>query len=121
MKRVKAGETIELPDFNPEQFSATRTDNDGILYNIRATRENLGYLADPHTACAFQDINPDTPTVILATAHPAKFPDTIHKAVDEKPEHPYLESLKAKEPRNTSLPATCQAVRDYLEENMLKG
>ena len=121
MKRVKAGETIELPDFNPAQFGATRTDNDGILYNIRATRENLGYLVDPHTACAFQDINPDTPTVILATAHPAKFPDTINKAVNEKPKHSYLEALKGKEPRNTSLPATCQAVRAYLEENMLKG
>ena len=121
MARVKAGETVELPGFKPAQFSATRTDDEGILENIRAARENLGYLADPHTACAFQEINPATPTVILATAHPAKFPDTISKAVDEKPEHPSLEALKSKIPRNTSLPATCSAIRDYLEENILKG
>jgi threonine synthase len=121
MARVKAGETVELPDFKPAQFSATRTDDEGILENIRAARENLGYLVDPHTACAFQEINPAAPTVILATAHPAKFPDTICKAVDEKPEHPSLEALKSKNPRNTSLPATCSAIRDYLEENILKG
>ena len=121
MAQVKAGEAVDLPHFEPEKFTATRTDDQGILDNIRITMENTGYLTDPHTACAFQDINPAIPTIILATAHPAKFPETIRKAVDKQPEHSSLEALKSRNPRNVSIPATCSAVRDYLEENILKG
>ena len=121
MKRVKSGEPVDLPDFQPGEFTATRTSDNGILRNIRTARDNFGYLPDPHTACGFEDINPAIPTVILATAHPAKFPETIRKAVDEKSIHPALETLKARNPVTTNLPATCSAVRDYLEENILKG
>ena len=121
MARVKAGEAVDLPDFHPGKFTATRTDDNGILKNIRMTREKFDYLPDPHTACGFQDINPAIPTVILATAHPAKFPETIRQAVDEKSTHPSLEALKSRDPLAVNLPATCRAVRDYLEENILKG
>ena len=121
MARVKTGEAITLPDFQPGKFTATRTDDNGILRNIRLGREKFGYLPDPHTACGFQDINPAVPTVILATAHPAKFPETIRQAVDEKSTHPSLEALKSRNPSAANLPATCKAVRDYLEENILKG
>ncbi len=121
MARVKSGDPVEVPDLQPGKFTATRTTDNGILRNIRAARDNFGYLPDPHTACGFEDINPAVPTVILATAHPAKFPETIRKAVDEQSIHPALEALKARQPVTTNLPATCGAVRDYLEENILKG
>lgn len=52
---------------------------------IRALYERTGYLMDPHTAVAFQsairqDANPGAPMVVLATAHPAKFPDVVRQA-----------------------------------------
>jgi threonine synthase len=121
MARVKSGDPVDLPDFQPGKFTATRTTDNGILRNIKAARDNFDYLPDPHTACGFEDINPAIPTVILATAHPAKFPETIRKAVDEQSIHPALEALKVRNPATTNLPATCGAVRDYLEENILKG
>ena len=48
-----------------------------------ASRRDSGYLLDPHTACgvvaARQDESPcaAAPHVVLATAHPAKFPDAM--------------------------------------------
>jgi len=119
MAEVKAGRAVELPDFDPDRFGATRTDDDGILRNIAAAKERYGYTADPHTACAFEDIDPAIPTVILATASPAKFPETIEKATGEHPTHPALEALKARTPRNVGLPATAASVREYLEANIL--
>ncbi len=119
MGRVAAGETVDVPDFDTGAFAATRTDDDGILRNIADTWGRYGYLADPHTACGFGSIDPATPTVVLATAHPAKFPDTIEKATGERPTHPTLEALKSATPQNVTLPATAGAVRDYLETNIL--
>ena len=49
---------------------------------------------DPHTACGFKDLDPDRPSVVLATASPAKFPETIRAAIGIEPTHPSLEALK---------------------------
>lgn len=119
MAKVKAGQRVELPGFDPNAFAATRTDDDGILANIASAKERYGYITDPHTACAFGEIDPAETTVILATAHAAKFPDTIEKATCDHPTHPALEALKSKTPQNATLPATAEAVRGYLEANAL--
>ncbi len=119
MARVKAGEGVDLPDFDPDKFAATRTDDAGILRNIARAKERYGYVADPHTACAFEDIDPAVPTVLLSTASPAKFPDVIERAIGEHPTHPTLEALKSKPVENVTLPATAAAVREYLEANIL--
>jgi|TARA_B110000263_G_scaffold216881_1_gene202658 threonine synthase len=52
---------------------------------IRELYDRTGYLMDPHTSVAFQsairqDANPGVPVVVLATAHPAKFPDVVRQA-----------------------------------------
>jgi threonine synthase len=51
-------------------------------------KDHGGYLLDPHAAVAVaavsklsSEFNPDTKVVCLATAHPAKFPDAIRKAL----------------------------------------
>jgi threonine synthase len=53
---------------------------------IRTLYDRTGYLMDPHTSVAFQsairqDANPGVPVVVLATAHPAKFPDVVRQAI----------------------------------------
>ena len=62
------------------------------LDEIRRTYRETGYLADPHTATAIAAARaePDdgTPMVIAATAHPAKFPDAIERAVGFRPPLP---------------------------------
>ncbi len=51
-----------------------------------------GRLVDPHTAVALAAAEPDrgsaAATVILATAHPAKFPDSVATATSQRPAPP---------------------------------
>lgn len=75
---------------------------------IKNTFENHGgYLLDPHTAVAVvaadalrESIPEGTKVICLATAHPAKFPDTIRACLDVGPElpeqgkHPSLERAR---------------------------
>lgn len=117
MNTMKARGSLAIPDFDPDTFSATRTGDEEILGLIRNTRERYGYLVDPHTACAFSEIDPTRNTVILSTAHPAKFPETIEKALGSTPTHPVLEALKAKSPETHDLPADTEAVRDFIAQH----
>jgi len=56
--------------------------------------EEYGYIVDPHTACGFMDLAKDRVSVVLATAHPAKFPDLIGKVTELEPLHQSLEDIK---------------------------
>ncbi|MCB1685116.1 MAG: threonine synthase, partial [Pseudomonadales bacterium] len=80
---------------------------------------DCGYVADPHTAvglAAAERFATAGTKVCIATAHPAKFPESVNQAVG-KPvaTHPALEALKGLESRRTVIPATVAAVRDYLQ------
>jgi threonine synthase len=60
----------------------------------------------------------DGPVLCLATAHPAKFPESVDEAIG-KPvaRHPALEALKGATGRKTSLPADVAAVREFVEQH----
>jgi threonine synthase len=60
--------------FNPDSFTASRATDIDIVRLIREVDERFGYVCDPHTACGFADLDPARVSVVLATAHPAKFP-----------------------------------------------
>ncbi|MBJ6364020.1 threonine synthase [Paenibacillus sp. GCM10012307] len=72
-------------------FAAHGVKNDECLDAIRTTYESTGYLLDPHTACGIAASSPytgsDELTVTLATAHPAKFDESI-QLVNIKQEFP---------------------------------
>jgi threonine synthase len=58
------------------------------LEEISRTYDRYGYIADPHTAvglCAarkYRENNPIAgPMVVVATAHPGKFPETVKRAI----------------------------------------
>ncbi len=73
-------------------FVGFRLDDEGTLAEITRTWRDCGYLADPHTAiglAAARECAPvGTPVVVAATAHPAKFPDAIERAVGFRPALP---------------------------------
>ena len=55
-----------------------------------------GYVIDPHTAVgirAARTIVTDDPIVCIATAHPAKFPDALGRAIGYRPSHSRLSGL----------------------------
>ena len=74
------------------EFVSYRLDDEGTLAEITRTWRDCGYLADPHTAiglAAARECAPvGTPVIVAATAHPAKFPDAIERAVGFRPALP---------------------------------
>ena len=116
MARARGGEALEIPDFDPETFSATRADDSEIRSLIAAAYKQFAYVADPHTACAFKNLE-DLPghRVLLSTAHPAKFPETIQETIGIEPTHPSLEEAKTKTPVRHELPANAAAVREFIQ------
>ena len=81
-----------------ELFRGFSLDDAGTRAEIRATRDAAGYLADPHTAIALAAARADrcghVPTVVAATAHPAKFPDAMEATLGVRPPlPPHLASL----------------------------
>ncbi len=75
-------------------FSARRADEEAVARTIRETHAATGYLADPHTAVAIAGAKAELaegangPVVVLATAHPAKFPVAVERAAGVVPDAP---------------------------------
>ena len=68
-----------------DDISGTIINDDGILNEIKHTYKRTGYILDPHTsvgvAAARKANIANEPIIITATAHPAKFPEVITKAL----------------------------------------
>jgi threonine synthase len=76
-----------------EDFDAGRADEDEVKAAIRAAWREAGDLIDPHTAVAIAVAErapamPDVPSIVLSTAHAAKFPDAVQAACGKRPELP---------------------------------
>ena len=99
------------------EFMASRCTDAEIPGIIRRVYREHGYIIDPHTACAFQDLNPDRLSVVLATASPAKFPETIRAAIGVEPTDPALEALKTRPIVKHRLPADPEAIRAFIGEH----
>jgi threonine synthase len=74
-------------------FDAGRVDEPGTLAAIADCRRRFGETIDPHTAVGYvvaqqHRRDPAVPMVVLATAHPAKFPDAVEKATGVRPPLP---------------------------------
>lgn len=75
-----------------DEFRSGRVSEDETLATIRRTRETTGEVLCPHSAIgvavAEQHLEPGVPMVTLATAHPAKFPDAVERAIGIRPPLP---------------------------------
>ena len=70
-----------------------RLDDAGTEAEIRRLHAETGYLADPHTiigiaAARAHAPGQGVPVVAMATAHPAKFPDAMERAIGVRPALP---------------------------------
>jgi threonine synthase len=115
MAAFKATGDFVFKDFDRGSFTASRADDAEIRAIIRRVHRTYGYIVDPHTACGFQDLAPDRVSVVLGTAHPAKFPDVIREAIGIEPTEPSLEALKSRPVVKHRLPADPRAIRAFLE------
>jgi threonine synthase len=101
-------------------FDAGRADEAQTLDTIARVRAETGYLLDPHTAVAVSVAervaqDPRVPQVVLATAHPAKFPDAVERACGERPAlPPHLADLLERPERTPTLPNDVAAIEAYI-------
>jgi threonine synthase len=72
-------------------FLSSRMSEEEVLKIINTIHKKYNVVLDPHSAIgygAIDKINLDGNNIVLATAHPCKFPDAIKKAIDLKVDLP---------------------------------
>ena len=73
-------------------YVSGRASEDETLATIRTTFETTGEVLCPHSAVgvkvAQEHLEPGIPMITLATAHPAKFPDAVERAIGIRPALP---------------------------------
>ena len=106
-------------------FRGAGVDESETARTMLAIHNSTGELIDPHTAVGVAaakrigPASPDTPMVVLSTAHPAKFPETVKAATGaEPPIPPQVLALRKKRERIQRVPNDLQAVKSVVREVM---
>ena len=85
---------------------------------IAEINSKYGYVIDPHTAVgirAARTIVTDDPIVCIATAHPAKFPDALGRAIGYRPSHSRLSGLSDLQERKQEVSADESEVKKIIQ------
>lgn len=100
-----------------------RATDEETISTLRALFERTGYLLDPHSAvgyCALKRTlvrTPGSTGVVLATAHPAKFQETVERAISRSIELPRaLADCLGRPEHSQKLPPREEALFEALEE-----
>ncbi len=106
-------------------FMASAVSEQDVLETIAHYYKNHDYILDPHTAvgvrAALDVRRPGIPVVCLATAHPAKFGDTVEKAIEDSIQLPSaLADIMDKDSRCEYLDASAKKIKAYIEEHGIK-
>jgi threonine synthase len=115
MAEIRRNGVYRFENFDRDTFTSSRCTDAEIQGIIQKVYRDHGYIVDPHTACAFKDLDASRPSVVLATAHPAKFPETIMAAIGIAPTHPALEALKGRPLVRHKIVADAAAIRGFIE------
>jgi threonine synthase len=114
---------IDLP---PQAYAAMRqlfrgvgVPEDECARTLVATLNETGELIDPHTAvgvaAAHRCADVAGPLVVLSTAHPAKFPESVGKVTGVTPELPRsVAAMAARPERFDRLPADAETIKAYV-------
>ena len=108
----------DLPRFGFVSGKSTHADR---LATIRRTYEKFGVMIDTHTAdglkVAQEHHAADMPTLVLETALPAKFEDTIIEALGRKPQRPpAMEDIERLPQRVQVMDVDVEAVKRFIAE-----
>ena len=106
------------------EFAASAVSDDDTKATIAHCYKANGELLDPHTAVGLaagmrvrRDLS--SPLVVLATAHPAKFPDAVKSASSIHPElPPHMADIFDKKERFDELVNDAQVVKNYILERV---
>lgn len=124
MEGFAAGNPITLPEAQfakaKQDFASHRSSDEEICEVMKEVLEKTGELIDPHTATGIaaadeHHADPATTMVVLATAHPAKFPEASEKAgvpASDLPAH--LSDLMTREESMEVLPKDIKAIKQFI-------
>lgn len=101
---------------------ATSVSDEETIHSVRKTFSESEYVADPHTAVGieaarrYQRSSENVPPiVVLSTAHPAKFPEVMEKALGRRPQTPdRLARLWEQETQVATVAASSTALTEHL-------
>jgi threonine synthase len=101
-------------------FSSGTSTHQDRLATMRDAYFNHGQLIDPHTAdgvkVARENLTAGIPMIVLETALPAKFAETVKEALQREPDRPGgLEDLESRAQRFEVIDANVMQVRQLIE------
>lgn len=103
-------------------WASAKADRNRTLELMRDAADRNGITLDPHTAAGLagavdQRGDAAVPMVVLATAHPAKFPDAVEQATGQRPSLPArMADLYERPERLTTLPNDLTALEDHIRK-----
>ena len=117
--QLAAGEIERIASFGFQSGKSTHADR---LATIRSTWERYGSLVDTHTAdgvkVALEHLEAGVPMIVLETALPAKFAETIREAVNQEPDRPAgLAGIEALPKRFTVMKPDVEAVKAFVRSH----
>ena len=113
---ITAAEFARIAGYGFVSGSSTHADR---LATIRDTHERFGTVVDTHTAdglkVARDHRSPGVPTIVLETALPAKFAETIVEAIGREPDRPAaLRGIERLPKRFEVMPADAARVKAFI-------
>jgi threonine synthase len=116
---LSADEFARIARFGFQSGRSTHADR---VATIRSTWENHGSMIDTHTAdgvkVAAERVEPGVPMIVLETALPAKFAETIREALGCEPERPAgLAGIEALPKRFTVMTPDVARVKTYIAQH----
>lgn len=108
-----------------QDFRAHRGSDLDTLAMMKQCHQATGIVIDPHTAVGMlaaqkeMERDPATPMVMLACAHPAKFPEAVRQATGIDPLTPSrLDAVRTKAEHLSVLPCDIDRVQRYIRGNI---
>ena len=104
-----------------QNFLSESLSEEETLKQIKETYSENNYVLDPHTAIglgAAKKLNIEN-CIVLATAHPAKFPDAITKSISQKIDLPKeLIKINNKKENFHIIDNDLEKIKNYIKENI---
>ena len=103
-------------------FLSSQMNEDETLKTIKTVYEKFNIVLDPHTAIgygAFDKVNLKGNNVVLATAHPCKFPEAIKRSININAELPEELSFIMDEKENYDIiENNLQKIKQHIKERI---
>lgn len=114
----------EIYEHITETFKSSASNDADIKEEIKRVYDKYNYVVCPHTAtgtiAAEKFYQEDEIMVVLATAHPAKFPEVVTESINIHPELPeHLSDLMSKPEKYLKIPNDIDLIKNYIYQNSL--